>query len=148
MTINMSYISEHVQMYHPCLNDLTSLYHTHQSLEFAPLASLSPLHLQKIFFCLGHFQCLPKYYSNQSRRNCLSSFTTPIPVMVQNKMAKTSISFQKSKVIQGTKPAGKFWYDLLKSIFITVKIIRSSSDHSVLSLIYINYKSFPAVDTD
>ena len=30
---------------------------------------------------------------------------------------------------QGTKPAGKFCYDLLKSIFITVKMIIGASDH-------------------
>ena len=50
--------------------------------------------------------------------------------------------------MQGTKPAGKFWYDLLKSIFITVKMIRSSSDHAVFSWVYNNYKLFLAVETD
>ena len=41
----------------------------------------------------------------------------------------------------------KFWYDLLKSIFVTVKIIRISSDHAVLSWVYNNYKSFLGVET-
>ena len=39
------------------------------------------------------------------------------------------------KSIQGKKPSGKFWYELLKSIFVTVKVIRSSSDHDLFSLI-------------
>ena len=37
------------------------------------------------------------------------------------------IFIQAIKSIHGTEPDGKFWYDLLKSIFITAKIIRSSS---------------------
>ena len=44
------------------------------------------------------------------------------------------------KSIQGTKPAGKLCYDILKSIFITVNIIRSSSDNDVLSWVYNSYK--------
>ena len=50
--------------------------------------------------------------------------------------------------MQGTKPAGKFWYGLIKYIFITIKIIRSSSDHVVFTWVYNNYKSFLAVETD
>ena len=33
-------------------------------------------------------------------------------------------------------------------MFITVKIIRSSSDHAVFSWVYINYKFFLVYDTD
>ena len=42
---------------------------------------------------------------------------------------KKYLCIQSIKSIQGTEPAGKFWYDLLKSIFISVKMTRSSSDH-------------------
>ena len=55
---------------------------------------------------------------------------------------------QKIKSIQGTKPAGEFWYELLKSIFITVKMIKRSSEHAVLSCVYNNYESFLDVETD
>ena len=63
-------------------------------------------------------------------------------------MAKTSISLNKlegimnsgNKVNTGNKPDRKFWYDLLESIFITLKMIRSSSDNVVLSWVYKNYK--------
>ena len=41
----------------------------------------------------------------------------------------------------------KFCYELLKPIFITVKMIISSSDHAVFSWVYKNYKSFLAVET-
>ena len=75
---------------------------------------------------------------------------------MQNKMTKTTISLKKSegimhsviKSIQGTKPAGKLWYDLLKSIFINVKMIRISSDHAIFSWVFNTYKSFLAVETD
>ena len=46
---------------------------------------------------------------------------------------QTELFIQAIKSIQGTKPAVKLWYDLLKSIFITVKMIRRSSDHSIFS---------------
>ena len=54
----------------------------------------------------------------------------------------------KIKSIQNTKPAGKFWYNLLKSIFITVKMIRISSDHAVFEWLYKTYKYFLAAETD
>ena len=74
--------------------------------------------------------------------------------MVQNKMAKTSISLKKSKrtlyssnQINSGKICWKFWYDLLKYIFITVKMIISSSGHDLFSWIYNNYKYFLSVET-
>ena len=76
--------------------------------------------------------------------------------MFQKKMDKISISFNKSKgtlhlinqINTRNKTCLKFCYDLLKSIFITVKMIRSSSDHAVFSWIYKNYEYFLAVKTD
>ena len=58
------------------------------------------------------------------------------------------LCMQAINSIQGTKLAGKFWYDFLKPIFITVKIIKSSSDHAVFSWVYKIYKYFLAVETD
>ena len=55
---------------------------------------------------------------------------------------------QAIKSIQWVKSAGKLWYELLKPIFITVKNIRSSSDHSVFSWVYNIYKSSLSVETD
>ena len=43
------------------------------------------------------------------------------------------LCIQAIKSILGTKPAEIFWYDLLKPIFVTVKMIRISSYHAVLS---------------
>ena len=75
--------------------------------------------------------------------------------MFQNKMSKTSIIFYKPKTtlhsyrksMQVTKTAVKFWYDLIKYIFIKVNIIRIFSGHAVFSYIYKNYKYFLAVET-
>ena len=71
-------------------------------------------------------------------------------------MAKTPIIFKKSKITISSdnqinsegKYAVNFWYDLIKSIFIKVKIIRSSSEHAVFSWIYNLYKYFIAIETD
>ena len=52
---------------------------------------------------------------------------------------------QEIRSIQGKKPAGKFCLDWLKSISITFKMIRSSSDHAILSWIYKTYKYFLAI---
>ena len=57
------------------------------------------------------------------------------------KMAKISISIKKSKrifpsthqIYTGKKTFWKFQYDLIKPIFIILKMIRSSYDHSVFS---------------
>ena len=76
--------------------------------------------------------------------------------MVQKKMAKTYISFNKlkgnlhssNKINPRGKTAGKFWYDLLKSIFVKVKLIRISYNHAVFSWVYMNCKYFLAVETD
>ena len=54
-------------------------------------------------------------------------------------MAKISISINKTKrnlhsshqINTREKPAGNFWYDLLKYIFVTFKMIRSSSGKSI-----------------
>ena len=43
--------------------------------------------------------------------------------------------------MQVTKPAGKFYYELLKSIFIVVEIIRISSDHAIFHCTCQTYKS-------
>ena len=61
--------------------------------------------------------------------------------------SQRELCIQAINSIQGTKPAGKLWYDLLKSIFITVKIIRLSSDHAVLSWVLKNKKSLLYVET-
>ena len=71
-------------------------------------------------------------------------------------MAKKPVSLSKSEVIMHSgnnintrnKTCWKSWYELLKSIFITVEIIRISSDRSVLSWVYNNCKSFLSVETD
>ena len=55
---------------------------------------------------------------------------------------------QAIKSIQCKKPARKLWYDLLKSIFITVKMILSSSGRAIFSWVYNNYKSFLALEID
>ena len=44
------------------------------------------------------------------------------------------------------KPAGRFWYDLIKSIFIAIKMTRI--DNALLSCIYKDYKSFLDFETD
>ena len=46
-------------------------------------------------FYLRHIQWILEYHSTQSYRKSLSKFTTYIPGMVENKMAKTSISLNK-----------------------------------------------------
>ena len=51
------------------------------------------------------------------------------------------------KPIKGTKPAGKLCYELLKSIFLTAKIIRSSYDNAEFTWVYKNYKEFLLVET-
>ena len=66
------------------------------------------------------------------------------PLALINQM---ELCIQSIKLIQGTQPAGKFWYDLLKLIFITVKMIRSSYDHDLFSWVYKTHKSFLAVET-
>ena len=43
--------------------------------------------------------------------------------------------------MQVPKPAGKFYYELLKSIFIVVEIIRISSDHAIFHCTCQTYKS-------
>ena len=99
-------------------------------------------------FCLEHIQCLLEYHFTQPQIKSISQFTISISGLVQEKMAKTSISLNKlegimnsgNKVNTGNKPDRKFWYDLLESIFITLKMIRSSSDNVVLSWVYNNYK--------
>ena len=50
------------------------------------------------------------------------------------------LCIQEMKSIQGTKPTGKFQYRLLKSIIITVKIIRISYDHDFFLWFYMNWK--------
>ena len=54
----------------------------------------------------------------------------------------------KNQINPTEKTDRKFWCDLLKSIFIIVKMIRSSSDHSVFSWVYMNYKSLFYVEID
>ena len=108
------------------------------------------------YCCLGHLQWLLEYYFTRPCRTSWYQLATSIYGLVKNKTSKTSIRLKKSerimhqaiKSIQGTKPDEKFWYELLKSIFINVKIIRSSSNHYVFSCVYKQYKSFPSVETD
>ena len=92
------------------------------------------------YFCLIYPQWLSEYHYNQSLIKSLSKFTTSIPRMFQKKMAKASISFNKpkghmhsrNKINPKKYPAGKLWYDLLKPIFVTLKIIKISSIHYFL----------------
>ena len=71
-------------------------------------------------------------------------------------MAKTSIKFNliKKDLYLGNqiksegKTCCKFWYDLLRPILTTVKIIISPSVHSVFTRVNKNYKYFLAVETD
>ena len=58
------------------------------------------------------------------------------------------IFIQAIKSIQGTKASGKLLHDLLKYIFIIFNIIRSLSDHAVLSWIYRTHEYFISVKTD
>ena len=102
------------------------------------------IHRRLNYFYLIHIQCLPQYHYTQYYRNSPSKFTTYIPAMVQIKISKISISFKKSKgyinsinqINPRKKLAGKFWYELIKPIFITVKTIRSSFNHAVFSWVY------------
>ena len=43
---------------------------------------------------------------------------------------------------------GKFFYDLLKPVFITSEMIKSYYDHAVFTWTYKSYKSIITVDTD
>ena len=58
----------------------------------------------------------------------------------KRKWPKYPLASRNQKETQGKKPAGKLWYDLLKSILITVKMTIISSDNSVFSWVYKNYK--------
>ena len=53
-----------------------------------------------------------------------------------------------NKVNTRYKTCLTLWYDLLKSIFTTVRVIRSSSYHAGFSWVYNNYKTFLSVETD
>ena len=59
---------------------------------------------------------------------------------------KMKLYIKAIKSTQGRKSAGEFWYDLLKSILITVKTIRSSSNYAVFSCInpflWLRYMTF------
>ena len=98
------------------------------------------------YFCLGIYNAFQNtILPNPAERVYLS--LPHISVMVQKKMKKhplASINHKelriKTKKNQETKPSGKLWYDLLKSIFITVKIIRSYYNNTVFSCLNKNYK--------
>ena len=77
----------------------------------------------------------------------LEWYTIKCPEYPLSLINHKELCIQAIKSIQGKKPAVKFWYELLKSIFITVNIIRISSDNDVLSWVYKNYRSFLAVKT-
>ena len=108
------------------------------------------------YCCLGHLQWLLEYYFTRPCRTSWYQLATSIYGLVKNKTSKTSIRLKKSerimhqaiKSIQGTKPDEKFWYYWIKYIFITVKMIKSSSDHAILSWIYKIYPYFFAFKTD
>ena len=83
---------------------------------------------------------LPYLYLDWYKRKC-------------TKHSLASINQKESRIhtiksIQGKKPSGKLWYDLLKSIFIVIKMNRRSSEHAVFSWVYKNYKSFFDFETD
>ena len=81
-------------------------------------------------------------------RRCLERFKIKCPKHPLSSRNKNGIWIKVIKSIQGTKLAGKFCYDLLKSIFVAVKMIRSSYDHILFPCIYINYKYFLMLKTD
>ena len=74
--------------------------------------------------------------------------------MVQKKIAKNPLASKNTKqlciqainIYTGEKPAGKSQYDLLKYIFATVKMNRSSSDRDVFSWIHKACKYFLPVE--
>ena len=123
-TINIIYTQEYVQMGHPFLRVLTSLYHMHQWMASANFTLSYQLHLQKAsLFFLGHLQLLSEYHFTQPWIKSLSKFTIYIYLeWYKCKCTKHPLSsrdqrelrIQEIKPIQGTKPAGKFWYDLMK----------------------------------
>ena len=78
----------------------------------------------------------------------LEWYTIKCPEYPLSLINHKELCIQAIKSIQGKKPAVKFWYELLKSIFITVKMIKRSSEHAVLSCVYNNYESFLDVETD
>ena len=86
----------------------------------------------------------------------MDSACISIPGVVKKKTAKTFSSLSKPGVTIHSvkcinprkKPAGKIWHELLEPIFITVKIIRSYSDHVVFLWVYNNHKYILAVETD
>ena len=83
-------------------------------------------------------------------------FTINISGTVKKKLAKPSIILNRleeiiqlgNKSTKETKTDGKLWYDLLESIFITIKLIRRSYDHDLLSLVCNSYKSSLRVEID
>ena len=101
-------------------------------------------------FCLGHFQCLKKYYSNQYWRKGISYFTKSTPGMIQNKITKTSISFHKSKATLHSSNQKNLRNKTCSKILVWIKkinlphseIIIIYYDHSLFSCIYMNYKYY------
>ena len=69
-------------------------------------------------------------------------------VFHQGGIQLTSLLIIESIITFKTKgKRGKFWYDLITSIFITVEIIRSSSDHYIFTWNYHTYNYILAVKT-
>ena len=97
-------------------------------------------------FCFGHIQHLSEYRLPDPAERVylilpylyLDWYKRKWPKHPLASINHKELCIQAIKSIQGTNPAGKIWYDSLKSIFVTVKMIRSSSDHAVFSWVYNN----------
>ena len=94
---------------------------------------------------LGHLQHLTKNNITNTKEMVYLSLLHIYQEKFKIKWPKTSISIKKTKralhsskkKTHGTKPSRNYWYDLLNYIFITFKMIRSSSYHYVFSHIKI-----------
>ena len=103
----------------------------------------------------GCLQRLPKHCLNQYWRIFYLSLPHTYLEWFKIKRPKHPLASRNSKelwiqaikIIQGKKPAGEFFYDLLKYVIITFKIIRISSDHAVFSRTYKTYKPILALET-
>ena len=87
-----------------------------------------------------HYISLPAQYLQWFRRKW------PTHPLASSK--SSDLVLQCLKSIQGTKPAGRMWYDLFSSVLRSLGMQRSDSDHGVFSWIYNKLKSLIALATD
>ena len=83
-----------------------------------------PYPVERVYLSLAHLYL--EWYKIKSPKHPLASIN------------QKELCIQEIKPIRGTKTAGKLWYDLLKSISLTVQMIISSSDHAVFLWVYKN----------